>query len=273
MGQHGQYGALVALSRAASRAASEAAGRAVSLLRFALPFAWALAGAAVAADCRTALAIGLDVSRSVDPAEMALQSEGLARALVDPDVVRAFLAPRGGPVRLAVYDWSGLGTARIVSPWLDIRSEADLAAAAAAIRAGPAGGGGRTALGGAMLAGAALLAQQRTCGAMILDLTVDGFSNEGPPPGRIAAQAFRGITVNALVIAEEQGSGEEPSLARLLAYFEEEVIRGPGAFAEPARGFANFERAMVRKLLQELGDAEVAALPAPALRLAGSGGS
>jgi hypothetical protein len=219
------------------------------------------------AGCRAALAIGMDVSGSVDPDEMALQAEGMARALTAPDVMRAFLGPRGGGVRLAIYDWSGVGSARVIVPWSEIRAPADLDAAAQAVR-GARGSSGRTALGQAMLVGAGLLGQQKECRSQILDLTGDGFSNDGPLPDRVAAQMFRGITVNALVIADEKGTGEDPSLLRLKAYFEEQVIRGPGAFVEPAQGFPNFQAAMERKLLRELGEDDVSSLGRAGLRLA-----
>jgi hypothetical protein len=226
-----------------------------------------VAGAA----CRTALAIGMDVSGSVDPGEMGLQSEGMARALLAPDVVRAFLRDRGGSVRLTIYDWSGVGSARVILPWTEIATEADLDAAAAAVRGGR-GSGGRTALGQAMLVGAGLLGAQASCRTLILDLTGDGFSNDGPLPDRVPSQMFRGMTINALVIADKNGTGEDPSLARLAAYFETQVIRGPGAFVEPALGFANFREAMERKLLRELGEEDVSFDSAP-LRLARAGGA
>ncbi|MFN0115333.1 MAG: DUF1194 domain-containing protein [Paracoccaceae bacterium] len=228
-----------------------------------------LAGPA-AAGCRTALAIGLDVSGSVDKTEMALQTEGMARALTAPEVVRAFLPP-GGTVKLAIYNWSGVNTARLILPWTEITGLADLDTAAAAVRASLPSGG-RTALGQAMQVGAGLLGERRECRSLILDLTGDGFSNDGPLPDRVAAQMFRGLTINALAIADRKGTGEDPSLARLVAYFEAVVIRGPGAFVEPAEGFASFEAAMVRKLLRELGAANLTWLGTPPLRLASRGG-
>ena len=44
------------------------------------------------ADCRQALALGLDVSGSVDALEYRLQLDGVAGALLDPEVIGAFLA-------------------------------------------------------------------------------------------------------------------------------------------------------------------------------------
>ena len=42
--------------------------------------------------CRLALSLGLDVSSSVDAREYRLQTEGLAAALIAPEVRGAFLA-------------------------------------------------------------------------------------------------------------------------------------------------------------------------------------
>jgi hypothetical protein len=67
-----------------------------------------LASPAVAGDCRLALVLALDVSSSVDRHEHRLQRQGLARALLAPEVVRAFLI--GDPVALYVFEWSGLST-------------------------------------------------------------------------------------------------------------------------------------------------------------------
>ena len=50
-----------------------------------------LAAPASGEDCRLALVLALDVSGSVDPMEDRLQREGLARALLAPEVVQAFL--------------------------------------------------------------------------------------------------------------------------------------------------------------------------------------
>ena len=66
-----------------------------------------------AAACRQALAIGLDISGSVDEAEYRLQLDGLASALLNPDVQKAFLAIPGA--RRCVCRFLN-GQARPVSP-------------------------------------------------------------------------------------------------------------------------------------------------------------
>ena len=102
----------------------------------------------------------------------------------------------------------------------------------------------QTAVGASMEYGARLLALRGDCPRLTLDLTGDGMSNTGPLPRNVRLSPQ--ITVNALVI-NEGGVG-----TLLTEWFRSQVIRGPGAFAEPASGFEDFERAMVRKLLKEL---------------------
>ena len=64
--------------------------------------ALAASPAALAQDCRLALLLALDVSASVDEAEHRLQREGLAAALLSPEVLDPLLNGPG-PVALAVY--------------------------------------------------------------------------------------------------------------------------------------------------------------------------
>ena len=213
----------------------------------------ALAGAA-AAECRQALALGLDVSGSVDAAEYRQQLDGLAAALGSPEVRARLLEPAGAPVRLAVYDWSGPSTQRLVLPWTAIDGAAALDGVIARLRdTRRVPGEQSTALGVAMTYGLALLAQQENCWRRTLDLSGDGPSNGGPRPQDLPRD-FGDITINGLVIGgiPEAGDDREQDLRQLGAYFEANVIRGPGAFVELALGYENYEAAMRRKLLREL---------------------
>ena len=67
---------------------------------------------------------------------------------------------------------------------------------------------------------------------------------------------MNGITVNALIIGQEtvdeNGQITTANLDDLKEYFQERVIRGPGAFIEIAYGFDEYADAMKRKLLREI---------------------
>jgi len=209
------------------------------------------------AACRQALALGLDVSGSVDPTEYRLQVDGLAGALLRPEVQAAFLALPDAPVRLYVYEWAGRPSQRPLIPWTEIHSAADLANIAATLRATPRiANEPPTAIGQAMLHGASALSTQSDCWRRTLDLSGDGRSNTGPRPRDLkSAPQLAGITINALVIGSAAPGAvdvRQAEAAGLWAYFQVEVIRGPQAFVEIATSFENFEDAMARKLLKEL---------------------
>ena len=209
----------------------------------------AAAPAPAGAACRQALALGLDVSGSVDAREYRLQLDGLAAALTSADVEDALLAMPGAPVRLTVFEWSAPEDQRLIVPWVEITTATDLQAVATTLRAvtrSPSGPS--TALGVALRHGAGLLAEQSACWTRTLDISGDGRSNTGPEPREVRNQPeLAGITVNALVI----GSGNAVR-GDLNAYFGTLVIHGPGAFYEQADSFDGYETAMIRKLLREL---------------------
>ena len=222
-----------------------------------LALALALAAGPAAAECRQALALGLDVSGSVDSDEYALQLGGLAAAL-DSDEVRAILLELPElPVHLAVFEWSGPGSPRPLVGWTAIDGAEALKAVTGALRAaGRVPSDPSTAIGEAMLYGARLLAERPECPRWTLDLSGDGRSNATPRPARVREMAPLGrVTVNALAVGVDSpvhGDIRQAEIAALSAYFRAEVIHGPGAFVETALGYEDFEDAMQRKLLREL---------------------
>ena len=226
----------------------------------ALALALAAAGPLAAAECRLALALGLDVSSSVDAQEDALQRGGLAAALVAPEVERAvFASPL--PVAIAAYEWSGRYKQDVLADWRLIRTRRDLLELAETIGRSERGETEfPTALGYALGYGAGLLARGPDCLHRTLDMAGDGENNEGFPPAAAYAEfPFAGVTVNGLVVSAPADGAE----IDLVAYYRDHVLHGPGAFLEVARGFDDYERAMRRKLLRELRPRAVGALPRP----------
>lgn len=209
--------------------------------------------AAALADCRIALALALDVSRSVDGRDYRVQADGLADALSDPAVRLAFLSG-DAPVALAIYEWSGLGHQRVIEDWVLVEEAADLEALALRLGAMQRPEARHlTALGAALDFGLDLLRRAPDCRRLVLDVSGDGQNNEGPPPARAYARGdWSGITVNALAIGEHESF--------LTEYFWREVLHGPGAFVEVAQRQADFPAAIRRKLIRELSD-QVAGAP------------
>lgn len=196
--------------------------------------------------CRLALLVALDVSASVDEAEYRLQLQGLAKALTDPAVRAAILRP-GGDVALAAYEWSGARQQVVIAPWTRIASAAGLEAFAARV-AGHARRYGEfpTAVGYALGYGSTLMRGAPPCARRVIDVSGDGVNNDGFGPAAAYREFdFAGITVNGLVI----GGGN----LELISFYEAEVAHGPAAFVEVAADYADYARAMRRKLLRELG--------------------
>ncbi|QPM88897.1 DUF1194 domain-containing protein [Pseudooceanicola algae] len=225
------------------------------MLRIALLLATLAASVAPASaeSCRKALALGLDVSGSVDADEYRLQLDGLAAALGESEVRRALLDIPGAPARLMVFEWSGPADQRVLAPWRSIRSPGDIAALQDQLRhtqrqaMEPS-----TALGAAMNFARRELDAQDDCWSLVLDVSGDGVHNTRPHP---ASVDMGRITVNALAIGSGDGTGrggESMGIQKLSAYFRAYVLRGPDAFVETALGFEGYHAAMARKLLREL---------------------
>lgn len=193
--------------------------------------------------CQVALALTIDVSGSIDPEEYALQMDGLADALEDPTVADALVSARA---RLMVMQWSGTSRQEISINWRSMQSLADVARLAADVRAVPrAWRNFSTAIGDALLRAGNAFGDVPDCARRVIDVSGDGVSNEG-----FEVEAARnvlvaqGIVINGLAI---EGAEDD-----LRAYFHDNVIGGQGAFVIRATGYADYPRAIRRKLLDEV---------------------
>ncbi|MEJ6402478.1 DUF1194 domain-containing protein [Yoonia sp. 2307UL14-13] len=227
MVQHGKYRPLV---------------RAIAL---ALVCFWA----GPASACRLALVLALDISSSVDAAEDALQRQGLATALVAPEVQNAFfISP--DPVALLIFEWSGRYNQQDLMNWTMIRTPDDLSGVAALLATSKRSHDDfPTAIGHALAHAANRLAEAPDCRAQTIDISGDGENNDGFTPQEAYGRfALDGVTINGLVINAAEFEAE----TQLIPFYRDQVIKGPDAFIEVANGFADFETAMRRKLVREL---------------------
>ncbi|EYD78273.1 identified by similarity to GB.1 [Rubellimicrobium mesophilum DSM 19309] len=227
----------------------------------------ALASPAGAGGCRLALVLALDVSSSVDEAEYGLQREGLARALVDPEVARLFLT--GDPVALYVFEWASPSMQEALLPdWVLVETEDDLARVATTLLEHPRTGAHdrqrSTAVGAALIHAGEALGAASDCAARTVDVSGDGRSNVGFDPRYVYANyPFDGVTVNALVVSSGvQGGGHPSGDDELTLWFQSNVLRGRDAFWVLADGYEDFQRAMTAKLLRELTTPAVSGWPA-----------
>lgn len=211
-----------------------------------------------AAACRLALVLAIDVSASVDATEDQLQRAGLASALIDPDVQAAFFVS-SVPVALHVFEWSGRYNQATIVPWQLVNGPEDLLAAASTIgRSTRSQTEFPTAMGSALGHAAIQLLAAPPCAVQTIDLAGDGLNNEGfGPTEAYTAFPFDGVIVNGLVVA----TGTATDQSDIVAFYQDEVIRGPAAFVEIANGFDDYAAAMQRKLIRELTSQMLGGMP------------
>jgi Protein of unknown function (DUF1194) len=208
----------------------------------------AFASPAIAAEeVDVALVLAVDSSGSVDAEEFALQRRGYAGALTHPEVLGAIRRGAVGAIAVAVVEWSGPTFRNIVVDWTKISDQASAEGVAAKLLGLPRTiFGGGTAVGAAIDLGMDMLAKCPFAGIRrTIDVSGDGINNRGRAPdvARDEAVAQR-VTINGLAIVEFGNDIE--------AYYRNHVIGGPGAFVIRADGFADFARAVRRKLILEI---------------------
>lgn len=227
-------------------------------------FLWGFPPIAMA-NCRHALAIGLDVSGSVDLREYRLQIDGLVEALNHPEIVEILLAVPTAPISILVYEWSGPDDQSLLMDWTEITGAETLELISTTLaqsqrRAATPG----TALGFAMQTGADYLDQRQSCWKRTLDISGDGKSNLGPRPRDVKKTLEHSrLTINALVIGSDAPAATDRrhvEIGELSSYFAAEVILGSDAFVQTALGFEAYAEAMKQKLKRELADTTVSAL-------------
>lgn len=194
--------------------------------------------------CSVALVLAMDVSGSVDPKEYALQMNGLSDALGDPLVSEALVNAKA---LVALVQWSGRSRQQVSIPWTSITTRRDVTALRSRVLGVERAYRNYATAIGEVLERSVELFQEapHACDRRVIDLSGDGESNEGKRPVHLRARLDQeNITVNGLAIR-----GSEPNI---VTYFRERVIHGPNAFLEVADGYADYPRAIRRKLISEL---------------------
>lgn len=207
------------------------------------------------------LVLAADVSRSVDERKFRLQREGYAAAIVDPRVVRAMTSGPAGRIALCFLEWASDGEQMVVIDWTAVGSEGQAQAVSRQIREAPRAFIGRTSISAAIDYSMSVLARSPFASARrVIDVSGDGTNNSGRPvtAARDAAIA-QGITINGLVILSEVPLPTNPMHTHppggLTAYYENNVIGGPGAFVVEAGSFEAFGQLLISKLVKEIAQA------------------
>lgn len=194
-----------------------------------------------------ALVLAIDCSYSVDEVEYNLQIGGLADAFRSTDVIAAIQSGPQAAISVAVVQWSSHSSQNTVVSWSRISGPGDSNSFADQLATMPRlTDDGATAMAAAISFSASLLqANPYFAARRVIDVSADGRNNNGPNIGgardRVVAQ---GITINGLAIIHEDSTLDK--------YFMRDVIGGPGAFVEEADDYADYARAIKRKLVKEI---------------------
>jgi hypothetical protein len=229
------------------------------LIAFAVLFG-TLPAARAATPVDVALVLVTDVSRSVTDAEFALEKQGYATAIQNPEVLNAIRHGAIGAVAITYVEFSGPDQVTTVVGWEVINDQASAKKFADDMLSQPRSSVGRTAIGSAIEAGVQDLAESGfTATRRIIDVCGDGNDNSGMPLDQARAEALKaGITINGLAIIHDN---PPPWLAPhvnppggLVKYYHDNVIAGPGSFVMEVHDYHDFGTAMTRKLVVEIAD-------------------
>ena len=212
------------------------------------------------------LVLAADVSRSVDEKKFRLQREGYATAIADPRVVRAMTGGPRGRIAICFVEWASNNEQIVVIDWTPVGSYAEAEGVAGRVREAPRAFMGRTSISAAIdyavthLGRSPFQAPRR-----VIDVSGDGTNNSGRAVTEARDEAVAaGVTINGLVILSETPLPTNPLHTNppggLTAYYENNVVGGPGAFVVEAQNFDAFGQSLISKLIKEIA---LAAPPRP----------
>ena len=163
-------------------------------------------------------------------------AKGYAAAIVDPRVMRAMTGGAHGRIAVVFVEWASEFEQRVVIDWTIVGSESEAQEVSERMRAAARSFWGRTSISAAIDFSMALLARSPfQADRRVIDVSGDGTNNSGRDvtAARDAAIA-QGVTINGLVILSDVPLPTNPSHTHppggLTAYYENNVIGGPGAF-------------------------------------------
>lgn len=205
------------------------------------------------------LVLAVDVSRSVDEVEQALQFQGYAAAFRDPKLIEGIAGGPFGQIAVTFFTWADWHIQELLVPWMKIDGPEAAQRFAEAIDAAPRRTWLYTSISGAIDFASRLFGQGYEGSRRVVDISGDGVSNSGRPLAEARGEALaQGIVLNGLAVLDRTPQPWATGLPPLDDYYRDEVIGGPGSFLMVAEGFEAFETAVKRKIIRE-----IAAAPPP----------
>lgn len=201
------------------------------------------------------LVLAVDVSRSIDDEEYALQKQGYAQAFLNPAVLGAILSTANHRIAVTMVEWGAADQQRIVTPWTVVSDAESAAVLSETIMRAPRSYVGFTSISGAIDFSARLFGQGYTGTRRVIDVSGDGVNNSGRSTVAARDDALNaGIIINGLVIMNDRpdfGFFRQTQIP-LDQFYRDNVIGGPGAFLIAVEDFESFAYAIVNKLVREI---------------------
>lgn len=197
-----------------------------------------------------ALVLAIDMSGSIDYQEADLQRKGIADAFMSKEVIQAIQSGSLGRIGVSAVYFSSrqYGVMSVPVNWMVVSDAKSAETFVKTLVAAPRGSARGTSISDALeLSWRMLERGPYHAVKQVIDVSGDGVNNAGRSVLQVRDEVLaNGVTINALPIMDDSTPGD------LDKYFEGCVIGGPASFVIPAKGFADFGRALRRKLILEI---------------------
>lgn len=212
------------------------------------------------------LVLAVDVSSSMDMAELELQRAGYVAAITDPAVIAAIEYGPTGRIALSYVEWAGPSYQILTMPWQIIDGAASARRFADQLAAQPILRQTDTSISAALLFSAAQFASNGFyADRQVIDISGDGPNTAGPHivPTRDAV-VEQGIVINGLPLILAPAPIDPNSAITLADYYRDCVIGGPAAFLLPVQAHSGIVVGIRRKLILEVAMAQMPLAPVAA---------
>lgn len=213
------------------------------------------------------LCMAADVSESVTPDEYDLQKQGHASAIEDPDVVSVIRSGLHGKIAVMYVEWADQQQQFDGVDWHIVADLTSARQVADKIRKAPSPPWIHKKVRNTSTSEVVQYCMRRFQAApavsrrLVIDISSDGTNNVGARIDTVRDFAVsQGVVINALAIEDSVSPFPDGTHTRpeggLVNYFQANVVGGPGAFVQVARGYASFGEMIRRKFILELASVE-----------------
>ena len=204
------------------------------------------------------LVIAADGSGSISDEELAVQRQGYAAAITDPEILNVIRSGIYGRVAVAYLEWGGADSQEIIADWHLIDDAESASRFARVIRTEPRKAFGWNSISNAIAAATAMIEANEYGGfRKVIDVSGDSGQYGGMPLSIARQRALdAGITINGLALNYRGGGLSGPGGMPLTRHYERDIIGGPGAFVKSVEEPDEFHEAILEKLLLEIATRE-----------------